>query len=490
MLGAVDPKSFQRAKEVAKRRSVCSKSCEAFIDLCVKIEDPDTDGIVIPFALWKEQREVLQEFENNRLIVALKARQLGITWLGLSYCLWSMIFKPGFVVVGLSKGEDEAKELVRRLRFILENCPRWLIRHVDDAEGWEGPTWEYQVLNVKIYHGKTNTSRFLGEAASKDSGRSFTANIILIDEWCAQNWAYGIWQAAYPTVNRPTGGKVIGISTAKPGTLMHEIWKAAPTNGFKKIFLPWWVDPRRTQEWYEATKLAAPRTVKNEYPATETEAWEAGVGLFFPSFDYRGHTYEPDEVELSDSWTLIRCLDWGFNAPHCVLWARVDYDNRFWFYRELYDRQKTVSIVAKEILDAEKGERIDYAVGDTSIWNRIGSTGPTVGEEFLEYGIIWDKADKDRVNGWNQFHKRLRVPSGSERPLMMISRKCTNFIREIQEILQSKTNSEDLDTHGSDHSLDCARYGLMSRPLVSEPESEVPPWYKRVAQKQGNWWTW
>ena len=73
-----------------------------------------------------------------------------------------------------------------------------------------------------------------------------------------------------PDINRPTGGKVIGISTGRRGTLFEQIWndahweyggeKGAGRNMFKGIFLPWHVDPRRTREWYEQTKETFPIT--------------------------------------------------------------------------------------------------------------------------------------------------------------------------------------------------------------------------------------
>jgi len=46
---------------------------------------------------------------------------------------------------------------------------------------------------------------------------------------------------------------------------------------------------------------------------------------------------------------------------------------------------------------------------------------------------------------------------------------CINLIREVQGIPLSKTNSEDVDTHASDHAYDALRYMLMSRPRLDHP---------------------
>lgn len=495
MAGKVDPALFEAAREVARRRAIMEKSPYAFIDMVVKIESPDTEGVIIPFKLWPEQQEALQSIHENRLNIVLKARQLGFTWLGLSYCLWDMLFNPGHTVVGLSKDEDNAKELVRRLGFMLQNLPRWLIRHYEDAEGWEGPIWEPQVLNIKIKFPNGLTSRFLGESSSRDSGRSFTANIVLIDEWAIQSWAHEIWQAAYPTVNRPTGGKVIGISTAKPGTLFHEIWKGAPKNGFKRVFIPWWADPRRDSSWLEETKKAMPRTWAGEFPSTPAEAFSVGVDRFFPDFNLTIHTFDP--FRIPESWSRLCSLDWGFISPFAVLWGAVDFDGRIWIYRELYDKQLHVPTVADLILNEEgiAEELIESRVGDYAIWNRSGSTGPTVGEQFLEAGIVWDKSDKDRVNGWQEVHRRMMpFPTDKEgktpQPMLMISRGCENLIRELQEILQSKTNPEDLDTKMSDHALDSLRYMCMSRPMTPQEEDNRPAYMRRLSKPKGTWMGW
>jgi len=486
----IDVVAFKRAQEVARRKAVAKRSCAAFIDLCVKIEDLDSPSAETRFEMWQAQRDVLDEFEREKLNIVLKARQLGLTWLALSYVLWKMIFNVGFTVVGLSRGEDEAKEMVRRLKFMLERAPKWLIRfHKDAPDDWDGPVWEDQTLNMKIHHPTGAPSRFLADAANKDSGRSFTANVVIIDEWAIQPWAYDIWQAAYPVVNRPTGGKVIGISTAKPGTLFHDIWKTAPGNGFNRIFLPWSSDPRRTQEWYEATKRALPRTYRAEYPSTAVEAFSVGVDRFFTNFDGAVHVYDHNEIDIPDDWYRFAMMDWGYSSPFCVLYGAVDYDGRIWIYRELYDKQMTASQVAEWMLavEQEAGDVIAYRVGD-HIWDKRGSSAPSIGEEFAKYGIVWDRADKNRIQGWNQVHLRLEPMSEGEFPGLMIAKHCESLINQMVDLLQAKTNPEDVDTKMEDHAADALRYGCMSRPLTPLQKEERSFW--RTVRQQDTSVSW
>ena len=226
---------------LVKKYQKFEKDCETFIKEAVKVEDRDSEEIAIPFDLWDEQKDALNKIINNRLTVVLKARQLGLTWLALAYAIWKMVFRPGFSVVALSKREDpDAKELVRRMGIILKNRPQWLIREKKTAPpDWEGTTWDATVLSIHIYHPGNEESTFRSMTAAPDSGRSFTANLVILDEWAFQQWAAEIWASAYPTINRPTGGQVIGISTNLRGSFFEQVYREAMrgVNGFIHIFL-------------------------------------------------------------------------------------------------------------------------------------------------------------------------------------------------------------------------------------------------------------
>src|SRR5690606_19196397 len=124
-----------------------------WIERWVHIEDRDTEGLAVPFRLWPAQVEVLEAFVHHRRVIVLKARQLGLTWLALAYAAWRMVHRPGYQVVALSKREDDAKELVRRMAFILRHLPRWMIRHRrDETAGYTGPVWDDTTLTVTIQH--------------------------------------------------------------------------------------------------------------------------------------------------------------------------------------------------------------------------------------------------------------------------------------------------------------------------------------------------
>ena len=192
-----------------------------------------------------------QEFSRYRLNVVLKARQLGFTPLALCEGARLVVLSAGRTVAGLSRSEDEAKELVRRLGVILRYMPEFVAEEGHVPPGWDGPVFAVTALSLTVHFPDRPESVFKAFPSSPAVGRSFTADLIIIDEWAFQQFAQ-VLGTAFPVVNRPTGGRVIGLSTIKRGTLFEEIF-TNPDNGFHKIFLPWSADPRRDEQWYRNT---------------------------------------------------------------------------------------------------------------------------------------------------------------------------------------------------------------------------------------------
>ena len=233
----------------------CRNNIEYFIDTYGHIEDKDAAEIIQPFDMWEAQREALRSIMANKLNVILKARQLGFSWLVLHYAAWMLITMEGRTAIGLSQKEDDAKELVRRLGVILQNMPELIQEDKHQEDGWSGPVYVQTALEIKIHFPSGLTSVFTGMPSAPGAGRSYTANLIILDEWAFQQNAEEIWTAGFPTINRPTGGQVIGLSTIDRGSFFEDVF-TNPDNGFNKIFIPWYADPRRDDEWYAKTKRA------------------------------------------------------------------------------------------------------------------------------------------------------------------------------------------------------------------------------------------
>lgn len=427
---------------------------------CV-IEDKDSAEIVVPFKAWEAQAQVLRDFDEYRLNLILKARQMGITWIALYYCTHDLIFNLGHTVVALSKTEDDAKELVRRMSVVLDNQPEIL--------RGGGLIWKATATSITITdpRGKL-VSTFKAFPASPSAGRSFTGNILLLDEWAFQEFAAEIWTSAYPTINRPTGGKVIGLSTIKRGTLFENLW--LEDNAFHKIFLGCFCDPRRTQEWYDQTAKDLGVKVKQEYPRTAEEALSNLGGSFFSEFDYSIHTCEP--FNIPSDWTIYNTMDYGLDKfAHYKI--AIDSENVAYVFHEIYESDLIISDAADRVKAAERVELGDDKVKEwypprvrlapPDLWNRSQETGKSRALIFYENGLSLTQSNNDRHAGWLQIKELLKVrqtADGQKITHLKIFRTCPNLIRTLQQILIDEKDVEDCakEPHELTHAPDALRY--------------------------------
>lgn len=440
---------------------------------CV-IEDKDLPEVIIPFKAWPAQNQILKDFDIYRLNIILKARQMGITWVALYYCIHDILFNLGHTVVALSKIEDDAKELVRRVCVVLENQPEIL------RAG--GLTWRSTATAIFITDGNEKlVSTFKAFPASPAAGRSFTGNILLLDEWAFQEFADEIWTSAYPTINRPTGGKVIGLSTIKKGTLFEKLW--LEENDFHKIFLSVFCDPRRTLEWYERTAKDLGVMVKQEYPRTAEEALSNLGGSYFAEFDYNKHTCEP--FRIPDDWTVYNTMDYGLDmfAHYKVA---ISNDNVAYVFHEIYQSGLIISDAAAKVKLAELREKEDGSVetwykpklrlAPPDLWNRSQETGKSRALLFYENGIDLVKSNNDRHAGWlaiKELLKERTAPNGEKYTRLQIFRTCTNLIRTLPQLLIDEKDPEDAakEPHELTHAPDALRYFAIYWTQPPKPEA-------------------
>lgn len=446
-----------REKELA----YCKNHPVYFIENYVCIEDKDAPGIVIPFELWEGQKEAVRSITDHRFNIILKARQLGISWLVLAIAAHMMLTQEGCTVIALSRTENEAKELVRRMRLILENIPEFIA---------EKPTNGKYTLSSKMMAVKLKTpqggleSVFQAFCSAPSAARSFTANLIIFDEWAFQQSAEEIWTSGFPTINRPTGGKVIGLSTILLGTLFERLWRE--NEQFNKVFLSWDTDPRRDAAWYESTYKMLGEMIYQEYPSTPEEALMAPGGCFFQNFRRGIHVIEP--FKIPPHWRRYHAIDYGLDML-ASLWAAVDPEGNIYVYREVYESELIVSRAAEEMLDAEdEDEKIYARYAPPDLFGRSSETGRTRIESFAKCGLIFQKSSNDREAGWMEVTEHLRPytnAEGTETARLKIFCNCVNLIRTLQAIPRDKRNPNDCarEPHELTHAPDALRYMLMGR---------------------------
>lgn len=236
----------------------------------------DERGQWIPFDLWPAQQAVVENASVHRLLIWLKARQLGMTWLALALVLHELIFKPGITALLFSLRDEEAMELLKRLRGMYRRLPPWL-QVTENADN--GPVdkpkdaaHEWVLLNG---------SR--AKAFPSNRGDSYTASIAVIDEADLIDNLEALLGSVMPTID--AGGRLILLSRVDKGrseerSPFKRIYIAAKKgeNGWHHEFLPWSARPSRDVKWYAVkradsfSRTGSLDALYEQYPATDHEA--------------------------------------------------------------------------------------------------------------------------------------------------------------------------------------------------------------------------
>jgi len=238
---------YEEKEILATEYLACGKSFVRFLKYCKIVEPPVPgkagSGGIISLELWPHILKIAKAFLTCRLIVILKSRQIGASWLCAAYDLWYALFHKGANVFLYSKGETEAWEKLDKCRRILNHLPSFLRQTPKpDSSG-------------EMHFGKM-MSTLRAFPATQTAGISFTASILDMDEWEEHPYAEANYSQAKPTID--AGGQWIGTFTVnklKATTLAKTTFSTAwyGKSEFSALFFPYWVRPGRDEQWYQRT---------------------------------------------------------------------------------------------------------------------------------------------------------------------------------------------------------------------------------------------
>lgn len=411
----------------------CRGNILYYIEEYGHIEDKDADELIQPFKLWDAQKQACMSIMEHRKNVVLKARQLGFSWLIMHIASWFVHLHTGRTVMALSRSEKEAQELVRRLGVILSYMPELITEKQNAPYGWTGPTYTKTAMRIEVQFPDGPASVFEAFPSSPGAGRSFTADLLIFDEWAFQQFADEIWKSAFPVINRPSGGKVIGLSTIERGSLFETIF-TDPDNGFNKIFIPWYADPRRDDTWYEETKRTLKEDITQEYPATIEEALAVPGGSFFPEVCEENTI---SDKPLEGNVRRYVCIDYGFDM-FSAHWVSMDAEGNAQVYREYDASDKTIR-AACDILKSLSGDEDIYEwLAPPDLWSREQITGKSRALHFAEGGIPLTKTSNDFPAGCAGMKSWLEPRNGGKSKLTILKDAAPNLYRCLTKIQKDK----------------------------------------------------
>lgn len=184
-------------------------------------------------------------------------------------------------------------------------------------------------------------ARIMSLAASKESGRSFSATHLFFDEMAFAPYADDIWQAANATLSQ-TNGRVTVISTPKGrANLFYRIFESQDSMGFTTFNFGWWdvpsynpfydeyyaapdknsrkaiIEKAKTGEWYRHQR---PRYTDLQWRQEFEGAFDANQGSVFSErqlekvFHRNWLADTEDPRGLCDIWFTSAKIDGHFYA--------------------------------------------------------------------------------------------------------------------------------------------------------------------------------
>jgi hypothetical protein len=256
----------EQIKEVIKQEYIkCAKDSAYFMKKYCMIQHPIRGKI--PFELYDFQEKSITEFQEHRMNIILKARQLGISTLTAGYSLWLMTFHQDKNVLVIATKQEVAKNLVTKVRVMHANLPSWLKqRCVEDNK-----------LNLRYRNG----SQIKAVSSGPEAARSEALSLLILDEAAFIDRIDSIWTAAQSTLT--TGGQCIALSTPNGvGNWFHKTWVDAEEGRgmFNPIKLHWTVHPDRGEDWRnEQDTLLGPSSAAQE---CDCDFLTSGTGVIDP----------------------------------------------------------------------------------------------------------------------------------------------------------------------------------------------------------------
>lgn len=372
----------------------------------------------IVFDLWQEQKDALTRIQSKQLVVWLKSRQIGATWLGgVAYPLWSALFQPIANILLFSLREQEAVHILDRLKGMYKRLPDYM----------QVPIITNQATLLEFANGSAIRAFPTGR------GDSYTATYAFIDEADLIPDLDRMLGSIKPTID--AGGKLVLASRAnkrKPNTAFKQIYQAAQLgdNGYTPIFMPWYVHPARDNAWYEQQKKEAITLddLYEQYPATDSEALALGYqGRIYNMFSLEEHVSK--EAEYTPNLEVLWGVDLGYTNPNCFLMAQ-QHGEVIHVFAEYYQNEQLIGEALESAIYYDKTNTGLYPNPDYVYYDPEDPRFPIELQNLMltRNKNVFVQAGNNRVaDGIKTVQRFLKTKR------LLIHPRCKNLIREILE---------------------------------------------------------
>lgn len=240
--------------EEAKEYIRCAKDIKYFLENYYYIINVDRGKILLK--LFDYQHQMVDLIYNNRFSVLLVPRQMGKSVVCIGVALHEMIFNKNYSVGYFAKDKPLADEMIYKFQVAYAMLPKFLQKGV--------MTWSSG--NVELGNGSKITSF----TTSKNSGRGYSFNRVMIDEFAfvRNNIQKDFMASIFPTLLSGTTSKATILSTPNGINEYSKIYfdSIKGRNEYKALKIKWSEHPDRDEKWKQTTiKLIGEDKFRAEY---------------------------------------------------------------------------------------------------------------------------------------------------------------------------------------------------------------------------------
>ena len=232
----------------------------------VKIREPGDTAV--DYQLWGHLVDFYSQMLDNKMIILVKAKQIGVSWALAIYALWKIYTTPGFNVLEISMGDRESRDLLLKSRIVFDNLPKWMKRYTISPDSGEKFGFKELDSYIESY------------PSTEKAGMGKTAGLVIHDESDFHTlYEVNLGNSMPPIMDSPDR-QLFTVSTIDQNhsdSYFMQQWRDADAgkNGFKALFYPYNVRPNRDDKFYNAIVRAnenTPHIVRRNYPRSIEEA--------------------------------------------------------------------------------------------------------------------------------------------------------------------------------------------------------------------------
>lgn len=230
--------SFKMTAEEQQEYIKCALDVHYFVEKYCKVKRED--GSIGNIFLRDYQKEILDNFVNNRFNILMASRQVGKTISSSIFMLHTILFNNDKNIMIVANKGDTAVEIVDKIKSIYTLLPFFLKPGIK--------TWNQKSLTFE------NGCRIKTSARTKTPAIGFTIDVLYLDEFAhiPSNIIEPYYTAAFPTVSAVNNSKIIITSTPNGMNLFHKLLTDAERpdgdpqkNNYKPMRVYWYQVPGR-----------------------------------------------------------------------------------------------------------------------------------------------------------------------------------------------------------------------------------------------------